>query len=223
MSDVLRAKTKTQLERAMAMGTRAMTIDDGGTSFSALVFEEFIAYARAALAEITGEQSSFSKQIEEILGYNWDCAVKAEGVVGVIRAVQASIDTGLLEGQRKLIRGELFSDYLDMAQYLLDEGYKDAAAVIAGSSLEVHLRSLWEGHGIPTSDEKDGQQIPRKAESLNMELRKRECYDKSSQKLVTAWLGTRNDAAHGDYKKYSDGIVKAMLIGVRGFISNHPA
>ncbi len=37
-----------------------------------------------------------------------------------------------------------------MAEHLLDEGYKDAATVIAGSSLEPHLRQLCQKSGIPT-------------------------------------------------------------------------
>ncbi len=220
MSDELKKKVMEQLEHAVVLGQSCM-VDTDATSFSMLEFQRFFAYAVAAVAEITGEQSGFSKQIGEIRGCNWSWSVRAEGIVGVVQAVQAAIDSGLLEGYRKLIRGELFSDYLDMARHLLDEGYKDAAAVIAGSSMEVNLRSLCVRHDIPTSDQKNGKEIPRKAESLNTELRKHGCYDKTEQKLVTALLGIRNDAAHGDYLNYSLDMVEAMLIGLRGFISRH--
>jgi len=183
--------------------------------------ERFVAYTVVAVAEITGEQSVFSKKIAQILDWEWSNSSKAEGICGIIEAAIAAIDSGLLEGYGKLIRGDLFSDYLDMARYLLDEGYKDAAAVIAGSSLEVQLRSLCDKHDIPTSDDKDGKEIPKKAEGLNTELRKHKCYDKTEQKLVTAWLGIRNDAAHGNYENYTSDMVKSMEMGIRGFISNH--
>jgi hypothetical protein len=37
---------------------------------------------------------------------------------------------------------------LEMASYLLAEGYKDAAAVLVGSSLEGHLRNLALPHAV---------------------------------------------------------------------------
>ncbi|MDX6610131.1 MAG: hypothetical protein QOF85_2056 [Solirubrobacterales bacterium] len=88
----------------------------------------------------------------------------------------------------------MFADFLEMANHLLGEGYKDAAAVIAGSTLEGHLRTLAEKLGLPTSNDV-GE--PLKAARLNEDLRKAEAYEKNDQKAVTAWLGIRNDAAHG--------------------------
>lgn len=220
MSDELKNKALDQLEVAAMMGNSCM-LEDEANSFSLLNSEKFIAYAIAAVAEITGEESSFSKHIEQILDDYLNRSWAIEGVVGVVQAVQAAIESGLLEGHRKLIRGELFSDYLDMASHLLHEGYKDAAAVIAGSSLEIQLRSVCDKHNVPTIDQKGEQQIPRKAESLNTDLRKHGAYDKNTQKLVTAWLGTRNDSAHGNYQNYSSDTVEAMLVGLRGFILSH--
>jgi uncharacterized protein YodC (DUF2158 family) len=43
------------------------------------------------------------------------------------------------------------------------------------------------------------------------------------QKQVTAWAGIRNDAAHGNYKGYTDEQVKLMIAGIREFISRFPA
>ena len=36
---------------------------------------------------------------------------------------------------------------------------------------------------------------------------------------MTAWLGTRNDAAHGDYAKVIADAVKLMIEGIRLFMS----
>lgn len=220
MGDELKNMAKRQLDRAIEMA-RSCVEESELNQYPTRDFERFAAYAVAAVAEITGDQSSFSRQIAEILGREWWAGVKAQGISGVVEAVMAAIDSGLLEGYSKLIRGDLFSDYLDMATHLLDEEYKDAAAVIAGSSLEVQLRSLCDRHGIPTSNEKDGKEIPKKADGLNAELRKHGCYGKTELKAVTGWLGIRNDAAHGDYEKYTSDMVKAMVMGIRGFISNH--
>ena len=119
-----------------------------------------------------------------------------------------------------LISGEIFSDYLEMAEHLLDEGYKDAAAVIIGSSLESHLRQLCSTNSI--SLESDSGKGRKPAQKLNEDLYKDEIYSKTDLKQVEYLLDIRNSAAHGDYDNYDDERVSQMLLGVTSFISNHP-
>jgi hypothetical protein len=114
----------------------------------------------------------------------------------------------------------LFSDFLEMARHLLDEGYKDAAAVIAGSSLEAHLKRLCVSRCVPVLDAKGK---PRKAETINGELHKAKTYELSEQKQVTAWLGIRNDAAHGNYDKVLADSVQVMIDGIRVFMATRSA
>jgi hypothetical protein len=64
---------------------------------------------------------------------------------------------------------------------------------------------------------------PKKAESPNADLHKSGVYTLSEQKQVTAWLGMRNDAAHGEYDKVLAGAVQVMIDGVKHFINIHPA
>jgi hypothetical protein len=120
----------------------------------------------------------------------------------IIAAVKEEILGGWLSSTRGLIAGEVFSDFLEMAQHLWDEGYKDAAAVIAGSSLEGHLKRLCESPGIDLQwKNSKGDLVPKKADALNAELTKAGVYDKTEQKQVTAWLAVLNHAAHGEYDK----------------------
>lgn len=141
---------------------------------------------------------------------------------GVLRGLRDDIANGRLASVIELVHADVFTDFLDMAQHLLDDGgYKDAAAVIAGSSLEAHLRALSDKHGIAT---KDGQGTPKKAQLLNQELDKSGAYQgKTEQKNVTAWLGLRNDAAHGDYAKYQPAQVGLLIASIRDFITRYPA
>lgn len=118
-----------------------------------------------------------------------------------------------------LIRSELFDDFLEMAQHLLDSGYKDPAAVLVGGVLEQQLRKLSGRAGVQT--EKDG--IPKKADLLNSELVAAGAYGKLDQKSVTSWLGLRNQAAHGKYDSYSVEQTRIMLLGVRDFLSRTSA
>jgi hypothetical protein len=143
------------------------------------------------------------------------------GMPGVLQALRADVVNGRIASVVELVHADVFGDFLDMAKHLLDQGFKDAAAVIAGSSLEAHLRAMCAKAAIETSD-KDGK--PKKASALNAELDKSHAYNSSGDpKSVTAWLDTRNDAAHGDYSKYLPQQVNLMIAGVRDFMVRYPA
>ena len=110
-----------------------------------------------------------------------------------------------------------------MAQHLINEGYKDAAAVIAGSPLEAHLRRLCLKSGIPCDVTSGASTVPKKADRLNSELAQASSYSKLDQKNVTAWLDLRNKAAHGKYAEYELPQVNLLVAGVRDFITRNPA
>ena len=103
----------------------------------------------------------------------------------MLESLRADASLGYLQSQRELIHGELFGDFLEMAEHLLDEGYKDAATVIAGSSLEPHLRQLCQKSGIPTETKSGGGVTPKRADRLNADLAGAEAYSKLDQKNVT--------------------------------------
>ena len=106
-----------------------------------------------------------------------------------------------------------------MAEHLLESGYKDPAAVMAGSVLEEHVRQLCSKNGIEIEDDREGKLVPRKADRMNADLAKADVYTKLDQKLVTAWLDLRNHAAHGKYEIYSAEQVRQMITGVLEFMA----
>lgn len=138
---------------------------------------------------------------------------------GTAKALRRAYVTGALVGVQQLVHASMFADFHDMAEYLLADGYKDAAAVIGGSILEENMRNLCAKHGVTTTDAKG---YPKKASVMNDDLAK--CvYDKLQQKSVTAWLDLRNKAAHGDYGAYDSKQVELLLHGVRDFLLRYPA
>ena len=106
-----------------------------------------------------------------------------------------------------------------MASHLLENKYKDAAAVLIGTTLEVHIRNLADKHGISIT--KNGK--PLKAAHLNAELEKVNIYNKLDQKNVTDWLDLRNKAAHGKYDEYDMSQVQLYLASVQDFLTRNPA
>lgn len=130
------------------------------------------------------------------------------------------IKLGPIQAFPGLIRGDLFEDYIQMAEHLLIEGYKDAAAVIVGSSLEAHLKSLCKSNNVDYLNE-DGE--PLKSSQINQNLYSAKVYGKREMKQIVSWLDIRNYAAHGDYDQYDENDVKLFVEGIALFIERHPS
>jgi len=92
--------------------------------------------------------------------------------------------------------------------------------VIAGSTLEAHLRKLAMKNSLPVNDTK-GQ--PIKADRLNADLASASAYGVLDQKMVTAFLDLRNKAAHGKYSEYTGEQVQNMISGITEFLARVPA
>jgi len=139
--------------------------------------------------------------------------------LGILRAIRGEIAGDWLFTIKSLVTAEVFTDYMDMAEYLLESNYKDPAAVLAGSTLEEHLRQLCRKNEIPTTRQKSGKAVPLTGEPLNTELAKAGVYNNVEQKLITGWLGIRNSAAHGKYEEYSADQVRGMITSVLEFMA----
>jgi len=182
---------------------------------------ELLTSMLACIERTTREGSAYRVQARKVQGMH---AHILSGMVapmaGILRAVRDDYKADRLRSVEELIHADVFSDFVEMARHLVSESYKDAAAVIVGSTLEGHLRQLCARHGIATSDSTTGQ--PLKADRLNGELGK-VAYDKNNQKQITAWLGLRNEAAHGHYENYVKEQVALMIDGIADFMRRYPA
>jgi len=142
-----------------------------------------------------------------------------EYLTGILAALRSDVDGDYLQSLAELIRADLFSDFLSMAEYLLDGGYKEAAAVLIGGVLEEQLRNLAIKSWVPATV---GSR-PIKADQLNADLARANVYSVPYQKNVTAWLDLRNKAAHGKHAEYTKEQVVLMLQGVQDFAARFPA
>ncbi len=146
-------------------------------------------------------------------------------LAGALRALKSDYESGRLKRFGEMVRSDVFSDFLEMAKYLLkDEGLKDPAAVLASGVLEQHVRKLCEKHSIPTTfvDGK-GDTVPKRLNSLNQDLAKAGIYGSNDSKQVVAWADIRNAAAHAHYDKYTASQVELMVQGIRDFLARNPA
>ncbi|TKJ30090.1 MAG: hypothetical protein CEE40_06055, partial [Chloroflexi bacterium B3_Chlor] len=186
----------------------------------------FMAGGMATMRRVAGDKSEFSRPAARALE-ELDPVFMSEAVpyvAGGLRALRNAVASGYLVSLQELVHAEVFGDFLKMAGYLLEEGYKDPAAVLTGGVLEGHLRKICVKHELPIDvPDKRGVPRPKKAESMNADLGRKPVYSKLDQKSVTAWLDLRNKAAHGHYDEYTHQQVELMLQGVTDFLRRHPA
>ncbi len=180
--------------------------------------------AIAAIHRIAGSTSSYAKQVDRVIETNPSLHQHLPLAMGVVRALRDDVRNGLLRSLVELVHAEVFADFLEMADRLRAAAYKDAAAVLAGSTLESHLRSLCQKANVPTDVPKaDGTTTSKKAEAMNADLAVSGVYSKLDQKSVTAWLDLRNKAAHGKYAEYTADQVALLVSAIRDFVTRHPA
>jgi acetolactate synthase small subunit len=172
--------------------------------------------ALATLARLAPAKSPY---LDPLKSSSWEGEVAIEARDALI-ALKADVEAGYVETLEALVHAEVFADFLEMAQELQIKGFKDPAAVIAGSVLEEHLRKLAAASGI---NPERGNGSPKKADTINAELAKAQVYNKLQQKQITAWLDLRNKAAHGEYDEYDHQQVTGLIRDVRNFLIKYPA
>jgi hypothetical protein len=191
----------------------------GSTSINTEKFYEWRAASLSFLDRLLGSEHILYKEFQEKTDRAQ--AQYARYGRGVLSAVKQEVDGGWLFTVRGIVSAEIFTDFLDMAGHLLQEGYKDPAAVMIGSVLEEHLRQLCTNNRIEiaTPDTKTGKDIPKKADRMNNDLAGANIYNKLYQKSILGWLDLRNKAAHGQYGEYDARQVELMEAGVVDFIA----
>jgi hypothetical protein len=127
----------------------------------------------------------------------------------VLAAASDDYKGGFLIAIKNLIQAEVFDSELEQAEELLDNGYKLAAAVIAGVVLETTLRDLCSREGIPHG----------KLDKMNADLTKAGLYNKLQQKRITALADIRNSAAHGKPEEFSEQDVTNMIRDIETFVA----
>ncbi len=180
----------------------------------------FRAAALSFIERTYGNTHSHYKEFDN--GCNGYRPSDAEKGIAIIQAIRDEIAGEWLFSIKGLITAEVFADFIEMANYLLEQDYKDAAAVIAGSVLEGHLRQLCQSRNIATTFTAKGDVRSKKADQVNAELAASNVYSKLDQKAVTMWLDLRNKAAHGHYADYNIEQVRTMIAGITEFVARLP-
>lgn len=173
----------------------------------------------AAIERLTMPSSSHARAAELVRAED-QTAYQLRVLIGIATALRDDIRDGWLTSVVELAHADTYAGYLEMAEGLNGQGYKDPAAVIAGTSLEVHLKALATKYGVDLQMANGRQKM---ASVLNDDLKREGAYNALEHKQVTAWLAIRNSAAHGDFGEYDTAAVKGLIEGVGNFAVRHPA
>jgi hypothetical protein len=181
------------------------TLDSGS-------FSEWQTQSLAFLVNLLGENhvyvESFRSKVEK--GY----VGSVQGGKGVLSAVREDVAGGYLSRLKALVAAEVFSEFVEMGEHLLDAGYKDPAASLAGAVLENGLRQIATQQGIKLKAKED-------LSSLNSKLAQASIYNRLTQKKVQVWTDVRNHADHGEFGEYSESDARDMLAGVTELLGTY--
>lgn len=181
-------------------------------------YNAFRAAGMSFLGNTFGPQHPYYQEFDRVTVEAYKS--KAQAGRGILVAAREEVADGWAITARGIVSAAIFADFMEMAQHLLAEKYKDPAAVMAGSVLEEHLRQLASKHGVPVElTDPKGKTVPKKADVLNADLVKAGVYNVLNQKLVTGWLDLRNKAAHGKYSEYTEANVDLMIQGILQFMA----
>lgn len=133
-------------------------------------------------------------------------------VSGIARGLYEDLSGGYLVDVASQIRADVEADLLGQAHQLIQDGLKDAAAMLTGAVLEDALRQLCRKNSVA-----EGKSI----ETMNEPLRAKGVYALPQKQQITAWAAIRNKADHAKFGEYSAEEVRLMHQGVLAFIAQH--
>jgi len=176
------------------------------------------------IRQLYGSDSQYQQNLDRVLATKNFSSMHSNyyehisELAGILKGIRSDVNGGMVDDLRLLVRAEVFADFLEMAEYLLNQGYKDPAAVLLGAVLEDSLRTLANRGGIAVNS---SQGKPLTIEPLNVAIAKKGMYNPLVQKQITSWANLRNDAAHGHFEKYDKDQVGQMLMFVQKFCADY--
>jgi hypothetical protein len=177
----------------------------------------------SAIYRYSRQDSAYRHNADKTVAqYGTNSSIAVDVLHGILQALRTDYAAGYLYSVTELVQADIFGDFLEMALYLAEQKYKDAAAVIAGSVLEEHLRKLCLKHGVPIDKNTAKGIEPKTMGALNDDLLKASAYAKLDHNLVMGWIKIRNGAAHGNYNAYTPEQVDLMLQGLPSFLRDNP-
>ena len=167
----------------------------------AMAYFEVKTSALNLIARTAGEGSVYYRELSEFGG---DKSIVNPNIMrGILNAAMVDYREGFMADTKLLVSAEVFADFLVQAEVLLENDYKDAAAVLIRAVLEDGLRRVCLSRGIEVKD-RDG--VHKLAEALA----KQNVLTSVQFKEIEAKNEIGNKAAHAKFGEYTKADVLAF-------------
>jgi Domain of unknown function (DUF4145) len=175
------------------------------TSDGPVAFFQLKVSALNLLARTAGENSIYFRELLARGGD--DKKVNPSILRGILTAAMTDFREGFMADMKLLVSAEVFADFLVQAEVLLENNYKDAAAIIIRAVLEDGLRRVCSSKGIEVKPRWGVDDLAKQLTTHNVltAVQKGEIDGKRE-------LG--NSAAHGRFHEYS----KADVVAFHEFV-----
>ena len=176
-------------------------------------FYQWRAGSLSFLKAVFGDNSIHFQEFQQRCRYSkYEDALQGQSI---LKAAKEDIEGGYLKKLEDLVAADIFTDFLEMAEYLLEQGYKDPAASLIGAVLEDGLRKIAKKNSGITLKSKEN------ISSLNHKIADAKIYNRLVQKQVEVWNEIRDNADHAKFSEYNADSVKEMCSGVRSFLGEY--
>ncbi|MDC4989275.1 HEPN domain-containing protein [Acinetobacter baumannii] len=188
---------------------RFPNFEDFPPNYQAL-YSEWIIKAQNILLLACGDNSIHFTAFKRQLSGSSDTPKRLRQLIPILNAAYDDLKNGFLITFKQIVQAEVFESELEQAKSLLESGYKNAAAVIAGVVLETAIKELCQNNGIDLEK--------KNLNRLNEDLVKAGVYNTLQQKQILALADIRNKAAHGDYDEFTKEDVERMISDIERFL-----
>ena len=165
--------------------------------------EKWATSCQNLIKAVFGEESphyiNFTSRLDKYSGYESE----VHTLQGVFRSAKEDFEGGYVFNVDLRISGEVFGDFVVLAQQSLAEGYKDVAAVLASAALEDALKRYAKAEGLNI----DNQSMPEVINALKV----KGLVSGPQKSLLNAMPRIRNSAMHADWGKISELDVSSII------------
>ncbi len=209
-----------QAKVILTMGEKVLATEAGDGQAKPMVneqkFHDFRISALSFLSRVFGELSPYYQSFRTEVTHNTSSRTRRG--VAMLTAARRELQGDWLTTAGGAISREILLDMLHLATQQIEQDRPWAAAVIAGATLEKHLRCLCLAGGISLDNDIQGKAVPKKGLQLTGEAYKKKLYDRQDNKAVIAWLELCDSAAGGARDAIDGDQVKSMLRQMQIFL-----
>jgi hypothetical protein len=205
---------QTEQEKALAELDSVMGAYEAGMAGASPPRNEYKVRMAECINRLAKPGSAYRQQADDAFQRRPDQATWL--LFSALKALRADIAAGYTQTIEQRVRETVYDDFLEMASEIHEKMHPAPAAVLAGSVLEEHIRTLADANGIALL-KPNGK--PRAFADLIQDLVKpKDVFSEPQRKVLAGWYGQRTEAAHGHFENVIAEDVPRMIDGIRDFM-----